>query len=532
MSTTATVEPVIQKQAVGTRTAVWALASASLAMSVDPSVHNIAFVGAANQLGMSGSQRSLVASIGTLCIAATILATGSLGDRLGRKKIMQAGLLLAVVAGVFTSVAQNTAMFAFGRVLVGMGYAASFGLSFALLRTVAPDEEKLSRAVAKWLALQTFGVVGLGLLGGYLAGLSWRIAYLLPSAVAALALLFCLRNVPEARADDPGRFDTVGLLLIAVGLVCTLDGISASASAGWGSSRVLIPLAIGVVILLTFALYELRLKHPAFPIRLFRDPEMSAAAVSGVAFNIGNAILVLQLSLLWQYLYRYHPFTVSLGLMPLSIASIFGASWVGSLLARGTPSRALIPSGLFGTAVAIACLSFAGTSTPFYFFLVPLILAGVALMFAQTPAARIFVSKSPADLVGAVGSSRTFFGQFGFAFGLALSSSLLYGRFDPELHTKLVNVGAAPGDLSQVTGIIQSYVSVGNVKGFNPQLAGLVLQKAAASYVSSYRTMMLILAALIALLGVVTLWQLRGRKAQVAHATSQREEELESICGK
>ncbi|HZL70086.1 MAG TPA: hypothetical protein VFC29_22460, partial [Candidatus Limnocylindrales bacterium] len=65
MSATATVEPVIQKQAVGMRTAVWALASASLAMSVDPSVHNIAFVGAANQLGMTGNQRSLVASIGT-----------------------------------------------------------------------------------------------------------------------------------------------------------------------------------------------------------------------------------------------------------------------------------------------------------------------------------------------------------------------------------------------------------------------------------------------------------------------------------
>ncbi len=515
------------------QTAVVALASASLAMSVDPSVHNIAFVGAANHLGMSGSQRSLVASIGTLFIAATILATGSIGDRLGRKKIMQAGLLLSLLGGVLTSVAQSTVMFAVGRSLAGIGYAASFGLSFALLRAVAPEEGQLSRAVAQWLALQTFGVVALGLLGGYLAGLGWRIAYLLPSAVAALAFLFCLRTVPEARADNLGPFDAVGLVLIAVGLVCTLDGISASASSGWARSRVLFPLGIGLVILLVFALYELRLEHPAFPIRLFGEGEMSAAALSGVAFNIGNAILVLQLSLLWQYLYRYRPFTVSLGLMPFSVASIFGASWVGSLLARGAPNRALIPSGLFGMAIAIACMAFAGTSTPFYFFLVFLLLGGVSLMFAQTPAARLFVSKSPPDLVGAVGSSRTFFGQFGFAFGLALSSSLLYGLFDPELHTKLVNAGAAPGDLSQVTGIIQSYVSVGSTKGFNPQLAQLVLQKAAASYISSYRIMMLVLAALIALLGAIILWQLRSRKAQVAPpARLLREEELEAVCGK
>src|SRR5271167_2435479 len=103
MGMTATPPVMAETPAASMRGAVVALASASLAMSVDPSVHNIAFVGAANQLGRSGSQRSLVASIGTLCIAATILATGSLGDRLGRKKIMQAGLLMAVLAGVVTS---------------------------------------------------------------------------------------------------------------------------------------------------------------------------------------------------------------------------------------------------------------------------------------------------------------------------------------------------------------------------------------------------------------------------------------------
>lgn len=301
MSATAILSPVTQPPAVKVRRSVWALAAASLAMSVDPSVHNIAFVGAANQLGMSGSARSLVASVGTLCIAATILATGSLGDRLGRKKVMHAGLLLAVVAGVVTSLAHNTAMFTCGRVLAGIGYAASFGLSFALLRTVAPEEPQLSKAVAHWLALQTGGVVALGLLGGYLAGLGWRVAYLLPSAVAALAFLFCLKTVPEARADKLGRFDATGLLLIAVGLICTLDGVSSSASAGWGSTRVLIPLVIGLLVLLAFAMYELRVANPAFPIRLFREPEMSAAAISGIAFNIGNAVVVLQLSLLWQY---------------------------------------------------------------------------------------------------------------------------------------------------------------------------------------------------------------------------------------
>src|SRR5271167_1513282 len=183
MGMTATPPVMAETPAASMRGAVLALAVASLAMSVDPSVHNIAFVGAANQLGMGGDQRSLVASIGTLCIAASILATGSLGDRMGRKKIMLGGLLLATFGSAVTALAQNTAVFTVGRVLAGVGYAASFGLAFALLRAVAPQEAQLSRAVAQWLALQTFGVVVLGLLGGYLAGVGWRIAYLLPGAI-------------------------------------------------------------------------------------------------------------------------------------------------------------------------------------------------------------------------------------------------------------------------------------------------------------------------------------------------------------
>lgn len=505
---TSLITPVIASPAAGKSAGVFALAAASLAMSVDPSVHNIAFVGAANSLGMSGDQRSLVASIGTLCIAASILATGSLGDRMGRRKIMLGGLLLATLGSVVTALAQNTAMFTLGRVVSGVGYAASFGLAFALLRTVAPDEAQLSKAVAQWLALQTLGVVVLGLLGGYLAGVGWRIAYCLPGVISVLSFVYCMFAVPEARADDVRPFDTIGLSLVATGLVSTLYGVSNSASAGWENTRVLVPMGIGLAVLVAFALYELRLQRPAFPVRLFADPEMAMAGLTGVAFNLGNAVMILQLSLLWQYLYRYSPFKVSLLLTPFSVASIVGASWVGALLARGVANRILIPAGLISVAAAIAFMGFASSATPYFFFLVPLLFAGVGLMFAQAPAARLFVSKSPSSLVGALGSSRTFFGQFGFALGLALSSSILYGLLGPSLRAKLVAAGAAPAELAQATGIVQSYIHVGSARQFNPLVVHEVLDQARAAYFSSYRIMMLVMAGVIALMAALIYWRL------------------------
>jgi hypothetical protein len=179
-------------------------------------------------------------------------------------------------------------------------------------------------------------------------------------------------------------------------------------------------------------------------------------------------------------------------------------------------NRVLIPAGLFAVAASIVFMSFASASTPYIAFLAPLLLAGVGLMFAQTPAARLFVSKSPPNLVGALGSSRTFFGQFGFALGLALSSSILYGLLGPGLRSRLVRAGAAPAELAQATGIVESYIHVGSARGFNPQIVYQVLDQARAAYLSSYRVMMLVMAAIIALMATFIFWRLSGAAKHVS----------------
>ena len=479
--------------------AILALVCASLPMSLDPTVHNIALVPAGNALHMSGTERALAASLGTLCVAASILATGSIGDRLGRRKVMLLGLLVVAAGGIVTAAAPGTGVFNLGRILSGIGFAASFGLSFALLRAVAAEPDRLARAVATWLALQTVGVVLFGLLGGWLVGLSWRIAYLLAPAVAIVAVPCCLKAVPEAKATTTAKFDSVGLGLVAVGLVSLLYGVSNAAAAGWLSLHVTVPLIIGIVVLVGFAAREWRTASPAFPIRLFGDAELLTATVSGIAFNLGNAVVAIQLSLLWQYVYRYTPFEVSLGQMPFVIASIFAASWAGRLLANGAAIRTLIAGGLLLFALALAAMAFAGAATPIALFIPPLLASGVGLMLAQAP-----VAKSPPALVGAIGSSRTAFGQFGFAFGLALSSSLLYGQFGPLLRERLYQAGATPAEQAQAVGILQSFVQTGSDAQFDPHAVHEAIASGLSAYLTSYRITMLIMAAIVALSAAAT----------------------------
>jgi predicted MFS family arabinose efflux permease len=426
---------------------------------------------------------------------------------------MLLGLLVTLVGGLVTAAAPNVAVFAFGRVLSGIGFAASFGLSFALLRAAAPEPDALARAVAKWLASQTVGVVILGLLGGYLAGLSWRAAYLLGPAFGILALAWSMKVVPEAKASDVGRLDGIGLALVAIGLVSTLYGVSNAASAGWGGAKVLGPIVVGLIALVGFGLQEWRFASPAFPIRLFSDPELQAAALAGIAFNIGNAVVAIQLSLLWQYVYRYAPFEVSLKQMPFIIASIFAANWAGGLVARGVTMRVLVPAGLLAMAAALAAMAFASETTPYLAFVVPLVVAGVGLMLAQTPAANIFVAKSPPALVGALGSARTAFGQFGFALGLALSSSLLYGIFGPLLRLRLDQAGSTPAEQAMAVGILQSYVQTGNTDRFDPTMVQEVVASGVSAYLSGYRATMLAMAVLIAAIAILSYWILARRKS-------------------
>jgi MFS family permease len=491
--------------------ALIALVGASIPMNLDPAIHNIAVVAAGDALHMTATERSLAASIGTLCIAAAILATGSLGDRLGRKKIMIAGLLVTLAGGALTAIAQDSLMFALGRALSGVGFAASFGLSFALLRAIAPQPEALAKAVAKWLALQTLGIVVLCLAGGYLAGISWRAAYLVGPVVGILAMFWCLKVVPEARDPSAGRFDGIGLILVALGLVATLYAVSNAASAGWASDRVLVPLVGGLVLLVLFGVWEWRAADPAFPIRAFTDPELLVGALSGIAFNVGNAVVAIQLSLLWQYVYRYKPFDVSLGQLPFIVACIGAASWAGSLVARGVSMRLLVPGGLFAMAASIAAMAFAQESTPYILFVVPLLVAGAGLMLTQTPTANVFVAKPAPALVGTIGSSRTAFGQFGFALGLALSSSLIYGMFSPLLRQRLHEAGATPGEQAQAIGILQSYVQTGDTGRFNAKLVQEVISSGTSAYLASYRVTMLVMAALIAAVAVLCLWLLPKR---------------------
>lgn len=482
--------------------ALVALTAASCLQVVDPTANNIAVVGASVDLGMSGAGRAFAASVGTLALAASILTTGALGDRLGRRKVMLAGLLIAIVGGVITAIAPTTAIFILGRAVTGIGIAASFGLSFALLREVLPNQ--IPKAVAFWLAGQTAAALVLGVVAGWMAGFGWRYGYLAVPIVAVIAFLMCMRGLPEARASDTGPFDYVGLTAVAVALVGLIYGLSNAATYGWGSAQVLVPAILGLVCLAAFIWWEWRIERPAFPVKLFKDPELSGSIAVGFSFNMWQAVVMIQLSMLWQYVYRYQPIKVSLGQLPMNLAMVVGASVAGWLLSKGIRASHNLIVGhvlLIGTMVMFG---FSTTTSPYIFFAIPMIVGGFARMLNETTMGQFFVSKPPPALTGAMASSKTAIGQTSFALGTALSSTILFGQYGRGISEAFAKANVEPTQQGTYQGMIQTYISGGDLSGYDSSTVDKVVERASSVFVDSFSTTMFIMAGFLAVFAVIS----------------------------
>lgn len=486
----------------GTTAALIALTAASCLQVVDPTANNIAIVGAGIDLDMTAAQRAFAASIGTLSLAAFILTTGSLGDRFGRRRVMLIGLVVAALGGILTAVAPTTAFFMAGRAVTGIGIAAAFGLSFALLREVLPNN--IPRAVAFWLAGQTAAALVLGVVAGWMAGISWRYGYLLMPIVAAIAFLMCMRGLPEAKAANPGPFDFVGLTAIAVAMAGIIYGLSNAAGFGWGSSQVLVPVLVGIVAFVIFVWWEARTAHPAFPVKLFKDPELAGSVAVGFSFNMWQAVVMIQTSMLWQYVFLYQPLQVSLGQVPMTIAMVIGATVAGRLLSKGVPASANLIVGHVLLIATLVWMGFSSTSSPYIFFAIPMIIGGFGRMLNETTMGQFFVAKPPTALTGAMASSKTAIGQMSFALGTALSSTFLFGQYGRGIAQAFADANVEPGQQGQYTGMITQYVSGGDLSDYDPNVVQQVVDQASEAFVASFNGTMFIFAGILTVFAIIS----------------------------
>lgn len=369
-----------------------------------------------------------------------LLSAGALGDRFGRRRLLQSGLIVFGAGSLLCSLAPTVNMLIAARVIQALGGCFLVPSSLALITHAYPDRRRRAQAIGIWSA--TTGLsTGLGPpLGGLLVEyLGWRSVFWINPPIVVIAVLLAARYATESKETARRRLDLVGQTLVFVVLVSLTSGFIEASNGNWTSTTVLTLFAITVVSLVAFLIVESHKQEALLEPRLFRSPHFSAAAaVATLYFIIFTGFLFIN-TLFLQTVRGFSPLTAGLLVMPATIGTVFLAPLSGRLTADRGPRLPVTLAGCTMLAGSLI-LSLAVRTVPIWVLIVSYLLVGCGAGLVNTPITNAAVSGLPPERAGVAGAVTSTFRQVGSSLGVALLGSLTFAGF----------LGALPGEIKRL----------------------------------------------------------------------------------
>lgn len=472
----------------------------------DPLIASTSLVRASSDLDFSASTQALAAGISTLALAATVIPGGVIADKFGRRLVLMIALLVGAAGQLITAFAPDTSIYLLGRVIAGMAMGVVFGSSYALLRVVAG--KSLGPAMGLYNVSNMFVALPFAFVGGALATLDWRYSFMLLPVLSVVCFFLVPRVLPNVERLKQTSKDYVGMVLIGLGVVGVLYGVS-NAAVSITAAKCWLPILIGIVAFVAFALVEKAVKKPVFPIRLLSHPAFLGTVIMGVFWNFANGSMTQMLANLWQYVLGWNTVQVSLAQLPMALAGIVGALGAGLAIGKGTKIKTVAALGYAFMTVGFLFMLLISPTSGFLLFLPGMLLAGVGWMVDATSQGTSWLGLSPARDFGPVTSSKLTVGQFGYALGLSGSTALVSFLSLDGLKAKTGGLVSDDGIWTEVT----SYIKTGSTDV--PGLGALSRGDLATIYTDAFRTTSLIIAIILAVAGLGMYLLLRARKAAI-----------------
>jgi EmrB/QacA subfamily drug resistance transporter len=376
-----------------------------------------------SELGASLSDLQWFVNAYTLAFAALLLTAAAIGDRLGRKRIFLAGIVLFTAASAACALATEPWMLTGARAIQGIGAAAVMPLSLTLLAGAVPEKQR-SAAIGIWGGISGLGVaVGPVVGGAVVDGLNWQWIFWLNVPIGVVAVLFAARVLTESRGTAK-KLDLLGFALATAGVLSIVWGVVHGADDGWTSAGVLGSLIAGAVLLAAFVGWEHRTTSPMLPLRLFSVRSFSVVNITAFTFSVGVFGSVFLLAQFFQVVQGYTPLQSGIRTLPWTAAPLVVAPIAGLIVDR-VGARTLIATGQVFLAAALGWIALITTaSTQYGDLVVPFILAGVGMGLTFAPAASVVMaSASDADRGVASGTNNTI-REVGVAMGVAILASV------------------------------------------------------------------------------------------------------------
>ncbi len=479
-----------------------------------PNINSTALITLSRDLNMSGGAVALAASIQTLFVAATVITTGLLADRLGRRRVLLAALLVGAAGSAISGLAPVSAIYFLGQAITGVGLGAVYGASFAYIRAVAKPGQ-LPAALGVFGATIGVGSVAFMFLGSFLVGVNWRLGFFVTAVVAVIAFLLVPIVLPPEPALKGVKLDILGQVLLGLGIVGLLYGVS-QLGRSFTSPETLLPLIIGSVLFAWFFIHEAKSKNAFYPVHIFRSPLFIAAILIGFVYNFGTAVSFLQLTNLWQYVTEVSTRDIAFWQVPLTAAGVVSALITGRLMGKGLSNKTVMLIGTLITSSGFVMLALASSQKSFLAFLPGAVTTGAGVFMVSIPFGNLIMKVAPPAQFGPVTSSRTTIGQFFYSIGFAISTILVDRLTIGGVVSKLTDAGVQPDSIGTAVSSVNAFARAGTEP--TTKLGKEALANAVTSYSGAFTTVMLVSAALMLIAGLAAVL-LVGRPEKASPST-------------
>jgi len=489
--------------------ALIAICGGTFMLLVDVTIVQVALPTIQHDLHASFTDLQWVIDAYALTLSALILTSGTLADRIGRKRVFTGGVSLFALASLLCGLSSSATMLVLGRGLQGIGGAAMFATSLALIAQEFQGPERGS-AIAVWGAT-VGGAVAIGpLIGGALTdALGWQWIFFVNLPVGAATIAISATRMVNVRDPDAERLDWAGLMSFSGALFLFIFGLLRGTDEGWGSPLIISVFGGAALLLCAFVAVELRQRRPMFDLSLFRNRAFCGVSLATFAIGAGMFAMFPYLTLYLQNALGYSPLQGGLRLLPATALTFIVPLATRRLTGKISPGL-LLGAGLGLTALGLAAMHGLSGGSHWTALLGGLLVVGVGIGLANPAIAHIALGVVPPERSGmASGISNTF--RIG---GLATGVAALGAVFQHRLETSL------PADLGAPVSRLAQTVASGGTRAATALTHGHpgVLEASLRAFASALNEILAIGAGLALLGAIAAVVLVRARDFHAARA--------------
>jgi DHA2 family multidrug resistance protein-like MFS transporter len=454
-----------------------------LLVVVDNTIVNVALPTISRDLHASTSSLQWVVDGYTLSFAGLLLLGGNLGDRLGRRRFLQLGLVLFGIFSVGAALSRNTGELIAARALMGLGAALVYPATLAILNNVFTVARERAIAIGVWSAVSGLAVaVGPVTGGALLRHFSWSSVFYVSVPVVVLAVVFGRLLLPESRDHQAGRFDPVGAILSIAGITLLTWSIIEAPQHGWWSFATVGGILGALVILSGFAWWQARRPDPMLDVRLFRNARFSAASAAIALSFFGLFGFIFMITQYFQVVRGYNPLGAGLATLPFAFVTA-GFSPVAMLLMRRFGTKLVVAAGLLLMSGGFLVAATTAVESPYWGkIIIAMALMAAGLGLTTGPATEAIMGALPAGKAGAGSAVNDTTREVGGTLGVAIVGSVLNSAYGSHVLSGLTALGA-PASAGHLAG--QSVVAgMSVVAGFPAPLRDAAAAVVRSSFVT------------------------------------------------